>query len=128
MLFNCFVIAYPRPMTRGELVWRVAARGATRVVAPAGRVDEASATAFADRLSDEIDAAIAASATTLAIDLAAIDYMSSRGLRGLTLAQRRAGEASMGIVLVRPNAAMREILAISRYDKVFPVVDDIDSV
>jgi anti-anti-sigma regulatory factor len=54
--------------------------------------------------------------------------MSSRGLRGLTLAQRRAGEAGIAITLARPNAMMREILAISRYDKVFPVVDDIDSV
>jgi anti-anti-sigma factor len=113
-------------MTRGELVWRVAARGTTRIVAPVGRVDEASATAFAERLSEEIEAALAAGETALAIDLAEVDYMSSRGLRGLTLAQRRAGEAGIAITLARPNAMMREILAISRYDKVFPVVDDID--
>ena len=112
-------------MTRGELGWTVASRGAAWVVAPAGRVDESSATAFAERLVIEIDAASQAGATRLAIDLASLDYMSSRGLRGLTLAQRKSGESRITIVLARPNPTMREILAISRYDKVFQVFDDI---
>jgi len=115
-------------MTRGNLDWTVEARGRLRLVAPAGRIDEASATAFAERLALEIDAAAQDSAALLAIDLAGIDYMSSRGLRGLTLAQRQSGESGITIVLVRPNAIMREILAISRYDKVFRVVDGIEAI
>ena len=62
----------------------------------------------------------------LAIDLAGVDYMSSRGLRTLTLAQRQSGQAGIAIVLSSPNDMMREILAISRYDKIFPVVDSIE--
>jgi len=115
-------------MTRGDLAWTVETRGAVRLVAPAGRIDEASATAFAERLAQEIDSAAACGSAKLAIDLAAIDYMSSRGLRGLTLAQRQSGESGIAIVLVRPNEIMREILAISRYDKVFQVFDDIERI
>jgi anti-anti-sigma factor len=115
-------------MTRGDLAWTVETRGNVRVVAPAGRIDEASATAFAERLAQEIESAAAGGAARLAIDLAAIDYMSSRGLRGLTLAQRQSGESGIAIVLVRPNEIMREILAISRYDKVFQVFDTIERI
>lgn len=112
-------------MTRGELEWTVAARGAVRVVGPAGRVDESTATAFAERLTIEIEAAAQDGATRLALDLADLDYMSSRGLRELTLAQRKSGESGITIVIARPNPTMREILAISRYDKVLQVFDDI---
>lgn len=115
-------------MTRGELVWTVAARGTARIVAPAGRIDEVNATAFAERLAQEIEHAAQAGAARLAIDLAGVDYMSSRGLRGLTLAQRQSGESGIAILLARPNAMMREILAISRYDKVFPVIEGIDQI
>lgn len=121
-------IAYPRAMTRGELAWTIATQGAARIVAPSGRIDEASAAGFAERLAAEIEEAARTHAKTLAIDLAGIAYMSSRGLRGLTLAQRQSGENGIAIVLVRPNETMREILAISRYDKVFPVLDGIEQV
>lgn len=113
-------------MMRGDLAWTVEAREDLRLVAPAGRVDEASATAFAERLAQEIESAAGSGAARLAIDLAAIEYMSSRGLRGLTLAQRQAGESGIAIVLVSPNEIMREILAISRYDKVFQVFDSVE--
>jgi|SRR5579863_3038633 len=117
-------------MTRDELVWTVGAVGeapaATRIVAPAGRVDEASATGFAERLTQEIECATRDGVSRLAIDLANIEYMSSRGLRGLTLAQRKSAEHAITIVLAQPNEIMREILAISRYDMVFQVFDTIE--
>lgn len=105
----------------GELEWTAETRDAVRVVAPAGRIDEASATAFAERLADEIGRADEDAASRLVIDLVGIEYMSSRGLRGLTLAQRKSGESGITIVLAGANEIMREILAISRYDKVFQV-------
>lgn len=113
-------------MTGGELVWTIAAHDGARIAAPAGRVDESTATAFGDRLAQEVGAAAEAGVLRLAIDLAGIDYMSSRGLRGLTLAQRRATEAGVTIVLAQPNEIMQEILAISRYDMVFKVFDTIE--
>jgi anti-anti-sigma regulatory factor len=47
--------------------------------------------------------------------------MSSRGLRVLTLAKQLARAAGVSIRLALPTDVMREILAISRYDKLFPV-------
>ena len=52
--------------------------------------------------------------------------MSSRGLRALTLAQRKGTEGGTSLVLARPNEVMREILAISRYDMIFKVADTIE--
>ena len=110
-------------MADSELQWRVESRDDARIVRPAGRVDETTATAFAERLNDEIAAAGTSGERRVAIDLAGIEYMSSRGLRALTLAQRKAKEQDVTIVLAQPNAVMREILAISRYDMVFKVFD-----
>lgn len=113
-------------MTGDALGWDVDARDHARIVAPTGRIDEGTATAFSERLAEEILHADASGTRLLAIDLAGIDYMSSRGLRGLTLAQRKGSEHEIRIVLARPNAILREILAISRYDLVFGVFDTID--
>ena len=55
------------------------------------------------------------------IDLSQLDYMSSRGLRVLTVAKRQADEAAISILLASPNEVMSEILAISRYDKLFTI-------
>jgi anti-anti-sigma factor len=115
-------------MTSGDLVWATEVREAVWIAAPAGRVDEATATEFAERLVAEIGHAAGRGASRLAIDLSEIEYMSSRGLRGLTLAERKSGEHGVAIVLVSPNDIMREILAISRYDKVFPIFDTIEQV
>ncbi len=109
-----------------DLVWTVEARAAVRILAPAGRIDEATATAFAERLAQEIARASDDGVARLVIDLAHIEYMSSRGLRGLTLAQRKADELGITIVLAQPNEIMREILAISRYDMVFQVFATIE--
>ena len=93
--------------------------------AGSGRVDEASWESFLS----EINAAIVEAATSglpLVIDLEAIDYMSSRGLRVLTLAKRAADAANVGLTLARPNERMAEILAISRYDRIFTVTEGLE--
>ncbi|MET0180296.1 MAG: STAS domain-containing protein [Novosphingobium sp.] len=108
-------------MSDGELRWQSEPAPGGLIVAPFGRVDEGTASAFADGLAAAVEQASAAGAGRLAVDLAGIDYMSSRGLRALTLAQRKGTELKVTVVLTRPNAMMREILAISRYDKVFRV-------
>lgn len=91
------------------------------IVAPAGRVDEATWEEFGTHLSRGIDRASRESLETLVIDLSRIEYMSSRGLRVLTLAKQLGRAAGVSIRLALPNDVMREILAISRYDKLFPV-------
>lgn len=113
-------------MPNSELSWTTQTRGPAHVASPSGRVDESTASDFAERLAAEVEAAKAAGATRLVVDMAGVAYMSSRGLRGLTLTQRKGTEAGVTIVLARPNEIMREILAISRYDKVFKVIDGLD--
>lgn len=109
-------------MTGGTLDWQLEDRDGTRVVTPGGRVDESTATVFTERLVAEA----AAAEGRLVLDLSGIAYMSSRGLRALTLAQREAARTGSTIVLARPNETMREILAISRYDMIFKVAGTIE--
>ena len=108
-------------MEASSLSWRIEPREGAIVVRPSGRVDEATASEFTERLGEEVEAAGAAGAALVALCLKGIDYMSSRGLRALTLAQRRGTERGVRIALAEPSDVMREILAISRYDMVFPV-------
>lgn len=85
---------------------------------PEGRVDESNWSDFAGYLTSAIaDAA----GRQLIIDLGGVDYMSSRGLRALSTALALAKNAGVGMALAAPGPAMREILAISRYDKLFVV-------
>ena len=91
------------------------------VVAVRGRVDEASWVAFGVGLSEGIEKAKEAELARLVIDLGGLEYMSSRGLRVLTVAKREGDDAGITVSLASPNDVMREILAISRYDKLFTI-------
>ena len=88
-----------------------------------GRVDESTWEAFGAGLSDAVQHAGRSGLALVIIDLSDLDYMSSRGLRVLTVAKREADEAAISISLASPNEVMREILAISRYDKLFTISD-----
>jgi len=113
---------YATHMSGDVLQWTSMERGSALVLSPKGRVDETSADAFKDHLVEAVER----KPQTAIIDLSGIEYMSSRGLRGLTLAQRAANGSGTTIVLACPNDTMREILAISRYDMVFRVADTIE--
>ena len=93
------------------------------VVSPVGRVDEASWEEFGRQLSAGVERAAGAAKPRLVIDLSGIAYMSSRGLRALTMAKQEGVGAGVSVRLAMPNDIMREILAISRYDKIFAVDD-----
>ncbi len=103
--------------------WALRKSGARLVAEPSGRVDETTWEQFSECLISAVRDASAAG-VPLVVDLAGLDYMSSRGLRALTMAKREAGDA-VKISLAAPNDRMREILAISRYDKLFEIVDDV---
>ena len=91
-----------------------------------GRVDESSWEAFGAGLSEAVRQARQAGLGTMIIDLSELDYMSSRGLRVLTVAKREGDQAGVSISLASPNEVMSEILAISRYDKLFTITDRIE--
>ena len=91
-----------------------------------GRVDEATWEAFGAGLSEAVRQAGQSGLAQVIIDLSELDYMSSRGLRVLTVAKREADEAAIALVLASPNDVMSEILAISRYDKLFTITNRMD--
>ena len=97
------------------------------VVAVQGRVDEASWQAFGVGLSKAIEQARLSSFAKVIIDLEELDYMSSRGLRALTVAKRLGDDTNVAILLAAPNEVMREILAISRYDKLFSITETVEA-
>ena len=92
-----------------------------------GRVDESSWEEFGTALSQAILQAGQSGLARVVIDLSNLEYMSSRGLRVLTVAKGQADEAAISIALASPNDIMREILAISRYDKLFTITDTIEA-
>ena len=63
-----------------------------------GRVDEATWEAFGAALERSRRAGRQSGLPTVVIDLSELDYMSSRGLRVLTVAKRQADEAAITIV------------------------------
>lgn len=92
----------------------------TTVVAPAGRIDHASAAALEAALAPLLDDA-AQRRGALVLDFSGVDYISSVGLRVLMLAARqmRAAQARIGVAALQSVVA--EIFTISRFDKVLPV-------
>ena len=105
--------------------WHLEHSGGRVVGRPRGRVDETTWEAFSTHLTGAVREA-AAGGLPLVVDLSGLDYMSSRGLRALTIARREAGD-DVSITLAAPNERMREIFAISRYDKLFKIADSVDS-
>lgn len=105
--------------------WSEEARDGALIALPNGKIDESSAQFFGTKLEEAVARAADASAK-LIVDCSGISYMSSRGLRALTLAKRKADGAGVKIALAAPNEIVREILAISRYDKLFGVTDTVE--
>ena len=105
--------------------WQLETSDAALIGRPIGKIDETSWETFQTQLLAAVREA-AASGATLVLDLAQLDYMSSRGLRVLKIAKDEAG-SSTTIILAAPNDRMRQIIEISRYDMLFKVVDNVSS-
>jgi len=101
--------------------------GNALIVSSVGRVDESSWQEFGEQLAAGIRRATGDGLSKLIIDLSGIEYMSSRGLRVLTMAKQEGLVSGVSIALASPNDVMGEILAISRYDKIFQVFDALPS-
>lgn len=90
---------------------------AARIIAPQGRIDQASAEDFRVALEPHL-AACTADAPPLVIDFSGVSYISSVGLRVLMLAARRTGAQKGRIALAGLTSNVREVFAISRFDLV----------
>lgn len=101
-----------------------AQRGAV-VVAPAGRIDHASAETFAVALQPHLDRCKAGE-PALIVDMSGVDYISSVGLRALMMAAKQAEAQAGRIAIAALNPMVREVFEISRFDMVFKVYASLD--
>jgi anti-anti-sigma factor len=86
-------------------------------VAPQGRLDTFSVPPFEQVLSEHLDAG----RSRLIVDLAAVTYVSSSGLRALLSARRRARTAGGDVVLCSMAPRVREIFEMVGFISLFNV-------
>jgi anti-anti-sigma factor len=90
------------------------------VVSPAGRIDQSSADEFHDALAPHL-ADCAAGRDRLILDLSALEYISSAGLRVLMLAAKQSKAQAGTLMLTGLQPLVREIFEISRFTMVFDI-------
>lgn len=92
------------------------------VFAPTGRIDGTNAPAVEKDILAQLG-----DHKSLVVDLAAIDYISSAGLRVLLVAAKTARQRGGQLLLVAPKPAIVEILKISGFDKILPIHPTMDA-
>ena len=90
------------------------------VTRPAGHIDQASADDFLAALRAAL-ASARGDGTALLLDFAAVDYISSVGLRALMLTAREAKSADVALAVAALKPLVQEIFQISRFDMVVTV-------
>lgn len=96
----------------------------TVVLSPAGRIDHNTADAFQSALMTHIEAC-GQSGAAIVLDLGAIDYMSSVGLRVLMVAAKQSKKDDGKIVVAAMQPDMQEIFEISRFNFVYEAFDTV---
>ncbi len=86
------------------------------VLAPVGRIDNLTSPEFEARLLG----AVTSSAADVVIDLSAVEYISSAGLRALMIASRQKPK-DRRLAVARLNAVVHEIFTISRFSHLVPI-------
>ena len=94
------------------------------LVALSGELDLASAT----RLEDELRSVEASQPGVIVLDLQALSFMDSSGLRSLLAADSRARERGSRLVIVRGDERVQRVLRITRLDERLEIVDSADAV
>jgi anti-anti-sigma factor len=92
----------------------------TVVVSPRGRLDHDHCEGFRAGLQPHLDEAARAH-QGLVLDLSALEYVSSAGLRCFMLAARQMGRHGGKIVVASLRPVVAEIFQISRFDMLFEV-------
>lgn len=94
------------------------------LASPQGRIDHASVSAFEQALAPLL--AQTGSGGALVLDLSQLEYISSVGLRAFMVAERALRERQARLVVAALSGVVKEIFAISRFDRVFSVASSVD--
>ncbi len=95
----------------------------TAVISPAGRLDSSTSL----YLEHALEAQLASGRTWLYVDMAAVEYIASSGLKVLVAAWRRAREKGGDVVLSSLQPRLVEIFEMVGFDLLFQVFPDLDS-
>ena len=91
--------------------------GRALVIAPEGRVDSVSSGELERLVVSRIDAG----ETRVVLDLSAVEYISSAGLRVMLLAAKRLKEPPAGLVLCGMGPSVRTVLELAGFLPLFAV-------
>jgi anti-anti-sigma factor len=94
------------------------------VLCPAGRIDHTSSDDFRAALAPFLERC-AAGGDHVVLDLAALEYISSAGLRVLMLARKQAKAQGGTLVVAGLASVVKEIFEISKFTLVFDVFPDV---
>ena len=67
-------------------------------------------------------AALAGSRSDIVIDMTAVDFISSIGIRHLVMASKAVTRGTGKLVLLHPSAMVAEVLITSRLEEILPIV------
>lgn len=95
----------------------------TTLVIPEGRLDFSSAASFEKQLNEVLAGAGTAPAAVI-IDCAALDYVSSAGLRAFLLAARGSQRAGISFALCALKPAVREVFDLSGFTRIITIYAD----
>ncbi len=84
--------------------------------------------ATAPKLEDELRRVEEAGPGIIVVDLQALSFMDSSGLRALLAADARSREAGRRFVLVRGDERVQRVLRITRLDERLEIVESADAV
>jgi anti-anti-sigma factor len=97
--------------------------GGRLIVAVGGRMDAVAAPEF-DRRSDEW---LAEGASAVVLDFAALEYISSAGLRSLLLLGKKISARQGQIVISGIKDVVKEVFVISGFGSIFAVAESVDA-
>jgi len=96
------------------------------VLAPMGRVDNASSDPFLQALS-EVVATCQKESRLLVLDFSAVEYISSIGLRALMIAARQMKTGGGTMVIAGLQPLVREVFSIARFDLILHCFDSVEA-
>jgi anti-anti-sigma factor len=98
----------------------------TALVRVTGRVDHSNARDFETELENLQHNFFNESGKHLLVDFTGLEFITSAGLRGLLFAAKTLKAQSGSMVIVNPNSTVLEVLKISRFDLLFPIMENIE--
>jgi anti-anti-sigma factor len=102
---------------------RIETHGLTALVIPEGRLDFGAAPDFEKQL-EQVLAGTGPAPAALIIDCAALDYVSSAGLRVFLLTARASQRAGISFSLCALKPAVREVFELSGFSRIIALHED----